>query len=1144
MIFISSVFLFTQSSLAQNILAVDRDGSAWTTDFTDCWPYYQAALDANGYTYTYYEVTDGALDGPDLTTMQEHDIIIWFTGEVWSNGQTMTANDETNLAAFLDGGGSLFISAQDYLWDKYPSAGNFSPGEFPYDYLGLRTVVQDNWVIASPEVGTASGVAGSLAEGMEFDLQDIFTTAREGLFIDEITDHVGLDMLELTVPTPTGICAVQYELRSFKSVFTSASFAAIVDPVDQADFLAAIVGYFTGGAACFPYFDDFESYTPIPGYLALLSPCWDTWSHAPGTGEDAYIVDDNPYSGLYSVKIEGTSTDLIFGMGDKTVGAYEISMYMYIETGYGAYFNLLHEFTAERTEWAIESYFASDGTGYIHAGGANAATFTYPPATWFQVKTIVDLDADWAEYYVDGVFVHEWQWSLQSGGSPGLNQLGAMDIFAAAPPGDDVLWYFDDVNYDVYVSCDPYFDDIESYIAGDYFALQATCWTTWSGAPGTGEDAFVSTDQAYSGVNSVFIEGSSTDLVLPFGDKTEGKYEVSMYMYIEPGYGAYYNLLHEFTGDRTEWALEAFFASDGTGYINAGGGHSADFFYTPGEWFMVKTIVDLDEDFAEYFVADTLVHEWQWSLEAGGSQGLNQLGAMDIFAHAPASDSPMWYFDDVNYMPIIPPPICEGFDDLTVGGYAAEQLGGLWTTWSNTPGTAEDAIVVDVVSLSPNNSIIVEGSTDLVKLFAENNLETGKYAASLNLYVADGFCGYFNLQKDVIPGTEWGFQVMFDVDGVATVDAGGAGAATFNFNFDEWILNELIVDLNNDWAEYYVNGTLIVEWQWTLGTFGNPGALTLGSYNIYAWASSGNSPKAYVDNVCFEEISAAECEYFDDLTVGGYAALQLGGLWTTWSNTPGTAEDAIVVDSISLSPNNSIIIEGTTDLIKLFANENLEVGKYSTTLNLYVADGFCGYFNLQKDVIPGTEWGFQVMFDVDSVATVDAGGAAAATFNYNPNEWIFNELIVDLNNDWAEYYVNGTLIVEWQWTLGTFGNPGALTLGGYNIYAWASSGNSPKAFVDNVCFEVLVPIGTEEPIAQESASSITIYPNPARDYINVISSDNIIEVRIFNNIGQLIYSQNVDNNNFKINTSNYHTGMYIIQVRTTEGVEVNKVIIE
>ena len=35
-----------------------------------------------------------------------------------------------------------------------------------------------------------------------------------------------------------------------------------------------------------------------------------------------------------------------------------------------------------------------------------------------------------------------------------------------------------------------------------------------------------------------------------------------------------------------------------------------------------------------------------------------------------------------------PPPIddCENFDALTAGGYVAGQLGGMWTTWSGTPG--------------------------------------------------------------------------------------------------------------------------------------------------------------------------------------------------------------------------------------------------------------------------------------------------------------------------------------------------------------------------------------------------------------------------------------------------------------------------
>ncbi|RLC44247.1 MAG: hypothetical protein DRH57_09355, partial [Candidatus Cloacimonadota bacterium] len=237
---------FLTKSKSPSILVVDRDGSAMGS-YTDDWPYFQAALDANGYNYTYYEVTDLHNDGPNLATMQLYDIIIWFSGEVWGyyGDDCMTANDEVNLADYLDDGGALFLSAQDYLWASYPSAGSFSSGEFPYDYLGMRSVSQDNWLISSPSTGTIEGVSGSLAEGYTFNIQDIYTTTREGLWIDEITSHVGIDMFNVTSPTPEGICALQYESVDFKTVFTTASFAAITSSSVQADLMADVIGYLT-----------------------------------------------------------------------------------------------------------------------------------------------------------------------------------------------------------------------------------------------------------------------------------------------------------------------------------------------------------------------------------------------------------------------------------------------------------------------------------------------------------------------------------------------------------------------------------------------------------------------------------------------------------------------------------------------------------------------------------------------------------------------------------------------------------------------------------------------------------------------------------------------------------------------------------
>ncbi|MDA3813752.1 MAG: lamin tail domain-containing protein, partial [Candidatus Cloacimonetes bacterium] len=193
-------------------------------------------------------------------------------------------------------------------------------------------------------------------------------------------------------------------------------------------------------------------------------------------------------------------------------------------------------------------------------------------------------------------------------------------------------------------------------------------------------------------------------------------------------------------------------------------------------------------------------------------------------------------------------------DDLesyTVGDYLAVQSAD-WTTWSNAPGGAEDALISDVEALSGSNSVVVEGTSDLVLLM--DNYTSGVYSMELNLLVPTGYCGYYNLQKTNTIGEEWAFQVQFDVTGIATVDAGAAAALTFPFDFDTWINMELVIDLDADWCDIYVDGVMEFGYQWTLGTFGTPGLLSLGGLNLFAWASAGNSPQCYFDDITLSEV--------------------------------------------------------------------------------------------------------------------------------------------------------------------------------------------------------------------------------------------------------------------------------------------------
>lgn len=112
------------------ILLVDDDNNN-----PDVRPYYTDALDALGYEYDIYDVSGG---GPSLSELQGYQIVIWFSGDKFGGeGAGPNANDETALAAYLNGGGHLFLSSQDYLYDMTLTS-------FGQTYLGIASYTSDS----------------------------------------------------------------------------------------------------------------------------------------------------------------------------------------------------------------------------------------------------------------------------------------------------------------------------------------------------------------------------------------------------------------------------------------------------------------------------------------------------------------------------------------------------------------------------------------------------------------------------------------------------------------------------------------------------------------------------------------------------------------------------------------------------------------------------------------------------------------------------------------------------------------------------------------------------------------------------------------------------------------------------------------
>ena len=139
-------------------------------------------------------------------------------------------------------------------------------------------------------------------------------------------------------------------------------------------------------------------------------------------------------------------------------------------------------------------------------------------------------------------------------------------------------------------------ENFDNYNPGDLIAASDNVnWTTWSNSPGSSEDAPISDEQAYSGTNSLKLEGTHgpTDLVLLFGDKYEiGTFDFTTQLYVASGKGAYWN----FQGEEAigvSWALEFRLAANGTYILNSAGTNHLTGTYPQGEWFEVKMAIDL-----------------------------------------------------------------------------------------------------------------------------------------------------------------------------------------------------------------------------------------------------------------------------------------------------------------------------------------------------------------------------------------------------------------------------------------------------------------------------------------------------------------------------------------------------------------------
>jgi hypothetical protein len=240
-------------------------------------------------------------------------------------------------------------------------------------------------------------------------------------------------------------------------------------------------------------------------------------------------------------------------------------------------------------------------------------------------------------------------------------------------------------------------------------------------------------------------------------------------------------------------------------------------------------------------------------------------------------------------------------------GNGIQYSSGTWTALIDN-GTAQAPqglpfILNGTVGTLQAKSLKIVQNNDQVKVFNTTPFSTGSYKISFMVYIPAGKAGYFNtLQTFAGNSSDWGMEVYFDANGTGRCFGGSATPQTFSWTAGQWNMVEQVVNLTNDQGQFYFNGQLVKQWQWTLGASGTGGPNTLHAIDIFGATAND---QMYVDNFKLESLTLEAVLFYDDFesyTAGQQLACQAPTVWTTWSNAPCGPEDGMVSTDYSFVP--------------------------------------------------------------------------------------------------------------------------------------------------------------------------------------------------------------------------------------------------
>ena len=243
----------------------------------------------------------------------------------------------------------------------------------------------------------------------------------------------------------------------------------------------------------------------------------------------------------------------------------------------------------------------------------------------------------------------------------------------------------------------------------------------------------------------------------------------------------------------------------------------------------------------------------------------------------------------------------------------------------------------------------------------------------------------------------------------------------------------------------------------------------------------------------------------------------------------------------------------TVDSDGIYAWNNINAGQYMIKMSLYVPEGSAGgYIGIGDNMMDINE-NYSTMYYIisgDTLLLVSDGAAYIAQAPLTPGAWDAVDLMVDLDGNTSEVFVNGVSVGT-----GTAGN-GAMAVNGLGAFDLWGTGidvfadpveyNPGEYFYDDI--EVVDMTGGAG-IAENNPMSIGVSPNPSNGEFSIDFNDYAFDnasLTITNMMGAVVYSEKLSavSNATKNFNLDINAGVYVVKVADNTNEYSSRIVIK